>query len=74
MLTCKSLRIAVLAALLLSLGAFGLQALGAALSPTPALVPYLGLLLLMGGVLTLTFTFLLSLLPGAREGLAECVH
>lgn len=73
MLTCRSLRAAVIlsAALLFSGVLLGLIVLAQLL---PAPVAQLSLLLVLGGAAVLGVTFLVSLIPGVAHRLEGCQH
>lgn len=74
MLTCRSLRSAVLTSGLLLIAALTMEALAAGGVMPPVTTAYLGLFLLFSSIIVLAVTVLRSLLPTNAVRLNECNH
>lgn len=74
MLTCRSLRRAILTSGLLLVAAWIVEALAASGILPAVTTSYLGFLLLIAAAAVLAGAFLLSLLPANAQRLAGCEH
>ena len=74
MLTCRSLRGAILTSGLLLSAAWAVQYLAGSHLAPPVTTGYLAFLLLLAAALLLGVTFLRSLLPGNARRLTNCEH